>query len=107
MLEYDLNGTAIFKSDSAAVVPTEAEMFVITLALLLVHKVAYSEMASQTLEFEEGELERVAVCIEEKVPLFTRDMGLGQELRQRLSDFVGLRISCVPLGAYDECRERK
>ena len=105
MLEYDLTWTRIFSEDCA--VPNEAEMFVITLALLLVHRVAYSEMVSQTLQFEEGELEKVSVCIEEEVPLFTRDMGLGQALRQRLSDFVGLRILCVPLGGSDECSRRK
>lgn len=93
MLEYNLTRTPIFSADCA--VPNEAEMFVITLALLLVHGVAFTEMGTQTLEFKSSELEKVAVCIELEVPLFTRDMGLGERLRMRLADFVGLQITCI------------
>jgi hypothetical protein len=96
MLEYNLTRTPIFSADCA--VPNEAEMFVITLALLLVHGVAFTEMGTQTLEFESNELEAIALCIEEEVPLFTRDLGFGQRLRKRLSDFVGLQITYVAPG---------
>lgn len=105
MLEYDLTGTRIFSSDFA--VPNEAEMFVITLALLLVHGLAYTEMHGRSLQFEPGELENVASCIEQEVPLFTRDMGFGERLRMRLADFVGVRITCMPPGNGESSARRK
>lgn len=103
MLEYDLSNTPIFASDSAIPVPNEAELFVFTLTLLLIHGVACTEIESQTIEFKPDELERIAACVEEEVPLFTRDMGVGQALRQRLSDFVGLRIANWPTESNGEC----
>ena len=34
-----------------------------------------------------------------------RDVGAGQQLRQRLMAFVGLRISDLSLSSSDDCRK--
>ena len=103
VLVYDLTNTQVFESDSMTNLPTEAEMFVLTLALLLTKGLAYTELCSQTIEFDQNELPRVAGCIEARVPLFMRDIGSGERLRKRLADFVGLRISSLPTSRPEEC----
>ena len=45
MLQYDLTGTRLFDAETRAGVPTDAEVFAITAALLLIQDVAYGELA--------------------------------------------------------------
>ena len=95
MLQYDLTGTQFFHAEARSAVPTDAEIFAITAALLLTQDVAYGELARQELELVAGDVENVAQCIEYRLPVFTRDIGCGHRLRQRLEAFVGLRIAGV------------
>lgn len=93
MLQYDLTGTQFFHAEARSAVPTDAEIFAITAALLLTQDVAYGELARKELELAVGDVENVAQCIEYRLPVFTRDVGCGHRLRQRLEAFVGLRIA--------------
>ncbi len=95
MLQYDLTGTPLFEAETSAALPTEAEMFAITAALLLIHDVAFAELVLGEVELTDADVEPVAQCIEYRLPVFTRDVGAGQKLRERLADFVGLRIKGV------------
>ena len=94
MLQYDLTSTRLFGQDRPTL-PTDAEMFAITAALLLTHNVAYRDLQQQEVALTEPDIENLAECIEYRLPAFTRDIGCGLELRDRLADFVGLRIGCV------------
>lgn len=95
MLQYDLTGTRFFDAETHPAVPTDAEMFAITAALLLAQDVAYGELARHELELAAGDVESIAQCIEYRLSVLTRDVGCGQRLRQRLEAFVGLRIAGV------------
>ena len=95
MLQYDLTGTPFFHAVTRSALPTNGEIFAITAALLLTQDVAYGEIANQELEFAPGDVESVAQCIEYRLPVFTRDVGCGRDLRLRLATFVGLRIAGV------------
>jgi hypothetical protein len=92
MLQYDLTDTPFFRADSCGNLPTEAEMFAITAALLLVHDVGYTGLAHREIVFNEADLAGVAECIEYRLPTFVQDVGHGSRLRRRLRNFVGLRI---------------
>ena len=95
MLQYDLTGTRFFESETRLDLPTDAEFFAITAALLLIHDVAYGELVSQGLELTADAVENLAQCIEYRLAVFTRDVGGGRQLRRRLRAFVGLRIAGV------------
>ena len=107
MLQYDLTSTRLFDAETGAGVPTDAEIFAITAALLLIQDVAYAELACKELELAAGDVENVAQCIEYRLPVFTRDIGCGSELRDRLADFAGLRIGCLSTSDTDDCQRPK
>ena len=106
MLQYDLTSTRMFGQDRPTL-PTDAEMFAITAALLLMHDVAYRDLRQQEVELTGADVENVAQCIEYRLPTFTRDIGSGSELRDRLADFVGLRIGCVSTSDTNDCQRPK
>jgi len=95
MLQYDLSDTGFFRCESSACLPNDAEMLAVTVALLVTHQVAYSQLNQCPLELVEAELERVAQCIEYRLAVFVHDMGSGEQLRARLREFVGIRITDV------------
>lgn len=98
MLQYDLTGTRLFYAATRADVPGDAEMFVITAALLLYHDAPYSSLSRRALVFDESDLAGIAECIEYRLPAFVPDIGEGTRLRERLQDFVGIAIGCdVPV----------
>lgn len=95
MLQYDLTETPLFGCESRAQLPTEAEMFVLTVALLLIRDAAYTDFAGIELRVAEEDISALAECIEYRVSPFTRDFGDAEHLRDRLRSFVGLRISAM------------
>ena len=107
MLQYDLTDTRFFGGEARSAVPTDAEIFAITAALLLSQDMAYGELAHKELELAAGDVENVAQCIEYRLPVFTRDIGCGSELRDRLAVFAGLRIGCLSSSDPSECQQRK
>jgi hypothetical protein len=94
MIEYDLTETRLFEADVPIRTPNDAEMFALTVALLLVNDAAYSDLRHIEVQLTQDSLHDVAECIEYRIPSFTRDLGAGEALRERLFDLVGLRI-CV------------
>lgn len=95
MMQVDLTKTSLMGADSSVRLPNEAEMFALTVALLLTSDSAYSELAESGLELTKEAIRSVAECIEYRTPAFTRDLGFGEELRGRLTELIGLRISVL------------
>ncbi len=99
MLQYDLTETKLFSSTSGLKAPTEAEMFVITAALLLVHEAAYSDLEGGEVALTHENADAVADCIEQRLPEFARDLQVVALLRKRLHHMIGMRIRSVgPVG---------
>lgn len=98
MLQYDLTDTQFFDAATRADLPGDAEMFVVTAALLLYQDASYGSLSRHPLMFDEADLAGVAECIEYRLPAFIPDIGEGTQLRERLGDFVGTVIECsVPV----------
>jgi len=95
MLQYDLTQTALFESLSREELPTEAEMFVLTVALLLTHEASYFELAQTELRLADDDVTALAECIEYRLSPLARDFGDADRLRERLRRFVGLRVGAV------------
>ena len=94
MLQYDLTETKLFHSDDRVQVPNEAELFAVTVALLLVYEAAYTDLQNGEISLNCSNLGDVAECIEHRVPEFARDFGTLATMRQRLEQLLGLRIAC-------------
>lgn len=93
MLQYDFTDTRLFDAPSRTMLPNDAEMFVITAALLLVHEAAYTELNDGELALSASNVEAVAQCIETRLPEFARDLQRLGTLRERLADFVGMHVA--------------
>lgn len=93
MMQVDLSKTELIRSESSMRPPDEAEVFALTVALLLTNDSAYGELGTVGLELTKEAVRTVAECIEYRTPSLSRDLGFGEELRQRLTELVGLRIS--------------
>lgn len=93
MIEYDLTATRIAQSDLPIPPPSEAELFAITVALLLKEGRSYSDLSCHSVSLTRRNHRRVAELIEEHTPTMVREFGGPLPLRHRLRDLVGLRIS--------------
>ena len=95
MLQYDLTETALFDCASREELPTEAEMFVLTIALLLIREAAYADFARAELRVSDDDVAALAECIEYRLSPLARDFGDADRLRDRLRRFVGLRVGAA------------
>jgi hypothetical protein len=95
MLQYDLTQTPLFDSVSREELPTEAEMFGLTVALLLVRDAAYGDLVETELLVSEEDITALAECIEYRLSPLARDFGAPDRLRHRLRWFVGLRVTAM------------
>jgi len=95
MLQYDLTHTRLFESPSRDKLPSDAELFVVTAALLLVNEASYSQFEQKALALTAANADAVAACIEKRLPEFARDLEIRTTLRRRLTDLIGIRISSV------------
>jgi hypothetical protein len=93
MLQYDLTLTQVFDAPTRSSIPSEAEMFAMTIALLLVRDMAYNDLEQFDLELRKEDLNAVAECIEYRLFPLGHDFGDPERLRNRLRELVGMRIS--------------
>jgi len=107
MLQYDLTQTALFESVSREELPTEAEIFVLTVALLLVRDAAYSDLEEREMGVSGEDVAALAECIEYRLSALARDFGDPHGLRDRLRRFVGLRMGAVLPDTQTRCAKPK
>ncbi len=92
MLQYDFTQTALFDCASREELPTEAELFVLTVAMLLIRDIAYSDLARVELQFSRDDHTALVECIAYRLAPLLRDFKNLVGLQERLPLFVGLRI---------------
>lgn len=98
MLHFDMTQTRLFVHDAATPLPTDAELFTLTAALLLLCGKPFSDLSYDQLELHTQNIEDVAQCIEYRLAALTPDIGRGADLRTRLRQLAGLRIaSAMPI----------
>ena len=93
MIQYDLTNTALAHDASLSPPPSEVELFVLTLGLLLDADCGFAELASRILILTADNCERVAQLLEERVPNLARELGSAAELHRCLTKLVGIRIT--------------
>lgn len=97
VLQWDLSDTPLARTDGHLRAPTEAELQVLLVALLLNEGIAYSDPATRTLVLTDHNRELIAQVIEWCLSPLARDIGHGACLRRRLSELVGIRVTRIRL----------
>ena len=92
MLSWDLTNTRLARSDRPIAAPTEGELEVLLIGLLLAEGITYSELAEQTAELTNHNLDQVAGVIEQRLGVLVREFGSSSRLRERLGDCVGIKV---------------
>ena len=94
MIEYDFTHTRLFKA-SHVESPTDAELFVITAALLLARGHTYSAIYDEELVLTADDIDSVARPFETTLNAFASEFRGKGTIRDRLAKFVGLRIAGI------------
>lgn len=99
VLQWDLSDSVLARTDQPIRAPTEEELYVVLVALLLNENIAYSDLATRGLALTEYNRDAIAQTIEWRLGGLARDIGHGAQLRRRLSELEGLSVMCVPVKA--------
>jgi len=92
-LEWDLSETPIGRRNIAAKAPTEGELFVLVTGMLLMHGIAYCDLQVRDVVLHESEWEQLVEIMEYRLPEIASEFGDSQSLRERLREFVGIRVT--------------
>lgn len=95
MFAFDLTETRLFDAASGEDWPAEGELFVITVALLLIRDVGPSDLSDREVRIEREDIPALAECIRSRLPSFLREYKNAESMSLRLEDFVGLRIAAI------------
>jgi len=98
-LEWDLSDTPIARRDTAAKPPTEGELFALITGLLLLNGIAYRDLQIQDIVLHASEWEQLAQLMEYRLPEIASEFGDSQSLRERLREFVGIRVTAMSAAA--------
>mgnify|MGYP001577515788 CR=1 FL=1 len=97
MLQWDLSDTPLAQRDSALKAPTEGELYVLLVGLLLARGLPFDSLRSCEIVFQPDEREKLAQVMEYRIPVLAHGVfGNGNELRQRLMELLGIRVASWP-----------
>ncbi len=96
MIQYDLTNTAMAHDVRPSRPPSEAELFALTLGLMLDANSGFAQLATAALVLTQGNCSRVAQLLEEHAPQLARELGDPREARRRLRELIGIRITRCP-----------
>ncbi|MEK6677173.1 MAG: hypothetical protein AABZ47_16155 [Planctomycetota bacterium] len=92
-LQWDLSDTPLFRCETRVNAPTEGELFVVLVGLLLLEGIGYQELAEREVEFRPDQQDQLAEVFEYRIPELVSEFGGADALRVRLSELVGIRVS--------------
>ncbi len=95
MLQWDLSDTPLAASDTSGRVPTEGELLAMMVALLMHEDVTYDDLKHRVLTLHDENLAQIIEIFEYRLPELAREFGSSDELRQRLTELVGIRVTCL------------
>ncbi len=96
MIQYDLTNTPLAHDARVCHPPSDAELFAVTLGLMLHAGCGFTELKSRVLILTQQSTWRVAQLLEERTPALARELGDPRGLRRRLRELVGIRITRRP-----------
>jgi len=93
-LQWDLSDTPLARSESSFKAPAEGELFALAVAMILAEGQSYEGLRSCELVLHREQLRAVAEVFENRIPELAGE--LGKDIRQRLLELVGLRVTRIP-----------
>ncbi len=93
MLQWDLSDTPLAASDTPGRVPTEGELLALMVALLMHEDVTYNDLRHRVLVLHDENRAQIIEIFEYRLPELAREFGAGDQLRQRLIELVGIRVT--------------
>ena len=93
MLQWDISDTPLAQKDSPGKVPTEGELLALTVGLLMLEDIPYEALTRREFVLQGQDLVRLVETFEYRLPELEREFATSALLRQRLSEFVGIRIT--------------
>ena len=91
MLQWDLSDTSLARKDTPGKVPTEGELFALTVGLLIHEEITYDALRHRELVLDEQNLGRLAEVFECRLRGLAYEFG--DDLRERLAELVGIRMT--------------
>ena len=92
MVQFDLTDTALASADESACVPSEAELTVLTVALLLESQRAFCHSNGRELVLTASNIDAVADVLRSRLAPLHADLERTTDLRSRLRELIGIRI---------------
>ncbi len=92
-LQWNLIDTPMADNEGRMRIPTESELIAITIGLLAVESVPYSELSRGVLRLTSANFDRVANVLMNQLPMFRDVFGGEQEVRQRLAELTGIAVT--------------
>jgi hypothetical protein len=92
-LQWDLSSTALARADSALKAPSEEVLFSLSVGMLLLEGISYRELIDRELVLHEDQLPALAEVFEYRIPELAREFGDSDDLRQRLMELIGIRVT--------------
>jgi hypothetical protein len=100
MLQYDLSNTPLARATERINAPSEGEMLAVMLGLMFAYNCSFSELKHRMLQLSPENRHEVADLIESRLTPLLRDIGSGRQLRQRLDQLLGFRVTRTPTGVF-------
>ena len=73
--------------------PTEGELLALMVGLLMLEEITYGELRERELVFREEHQSQLSELFEYRLPELAREFGSSEDVRQRLSELVGVRVT--------------
>ena len=93
-LQWNLSNTPLARSESHFRAPTEGELFAMAVAMLLAEGQSYENLRTCELVLHREQLRAVAEVFEYRIPELASEV-CGDDLRQRLMELVGIRVTRI------------
>lgn len=95
MMQYDLTDTPLARATKPMRVPSEGELLVIVVGLLIAQRRTLTEMAEagESLVLDEGMCDQLVGLLSQELSPLERELGIYEPPRARLAQLVGMRIA--------------
>ncbi len=98
MLQWDLSDTPLATSETPGRVPTQGELLALMVALLMHEDVTYDALKHRVLAMQNDNRSQIIEIFEYRLPELAREFGSGEQLRQRMLELEGIRLTILETG---------
>ena len=98
-LQWDLSQTPLARCNGNSKAPNEGKLLALMVGLLMLEDTTYEALKHQELALPEENLGHLAEIFEYRLPELAREFGDSEQLRERLAELVGVKVTRSPEGS--------